>query len=329
MREISQQGRAQPEWRSYHIFHSVSGDPVLRGLVLPAVRELWSSQRFLRFFFIRFGEGGLHVRLRFLCRVEDRQEIAATLATRAAEFFGHAHSDDSAGRVIAAPFEPETERYGGTELLGHSMDFFCLSSVHALQHVERHQEKPRLLALALRTLVRQALGFVSDANELARLMAYAVNGEWKRRTPLEERADREFEERREDYLRLLAEEIEGSFQSGARLTDTLLAEGALLLSQLTRGADSPVRWRIQSSQLHMTWNRMGIQNLEEIYLGRILWRAARHALDVRDDLRSTLAAALARRQIQSKGGFETLIGESLAQLAKPFPRKLSERRRIG
>ena len=329
MREISQQGRAQPEWCSYHIFHSLSGDPVLRGLVLPAVRELWSSQRFLRFFFIRYGEGGLHVRLRFLCRVEeDRQEIAATLATRAAEFFDL--GDDAAGRIIAAPFEPETERYGGTELLGHSLDFFCLSSVHTLQQVERHQDKPRLLALALRTLVRQALGFVSEANELARLTAYTVNGDWKRRTPLEERADREFEGRREDYLRLLAEEIEGSFQSGARrLTDMLLAEGALLLSQLTRGADGPVRWRIQSSQLHMTWNRMGIRNLEEIYLGRILWRAVRHALDARDDLRSALAAALARRQIQSQGGFETLIGESLAQLAKPYSRKLSERRRKG
>jgi thiopeptide-type bacteriocin biosynthesis protein len=310
------------EWVAYHIFsHSRPGDEVLLGVVLPVVRDLWDRRRFVRFFFIRYGEGGPHIRLRFLCPSEAREDIEATLKRRVTEFFSQGDGPDLSDRMIQHPFEPETERYGGAELLGQSLDFFCLTSAYVLRQIELHHGVPksRLLALSMRALVRQALGFAADEDELSRLVAYAVNRESRSRSPLEERADWEFAARQEDYVRLLAEEIAFFLDSRARsrLTDTMLADGALLLKQGTRGASGPARWRILSSQLHMTWNRIGLQNLEESYLGRILWRAVRHLIDSKDGLRSSLAVALAQPRIQCKGGLETLIPKGIAQLARP------------
>jgi thiopeptide-type bacteriocin biosynthesis protein len=322
MSQISHQRFARSRWVAYHIFsHSRPGDEVLLGIVLPVVRELWGRRRFDRFFFIRYEEGGPHIRLRFLCSSEDREEIDATLKRYVIEFFAQADRVDSADRVIESPFEPETQRYGGAELLGQSLDFFCLTSAFVLQQIELNRGIPRsrLLALSMRALVRQALGFAAAEDDFSRLMAYPVNGKWRDHSPLEERADLEFEARQEDYIRLLAEEIAFSLDSQARsrLADTMLKDGALLLKQGIRNASSPVRWRILRSQLHMTWNRMSLQNLEEIYLGRILWRAVQHLADSNPSLRSSLTDALTQPKIRCKGGFETLIPASLTQLAQP------------
>jgi hypothetical protein len=177
-----------------------------------------------------------------------------------------------------------------------------------LQQIECNHgvAKSRLLALSLRALVRQALGFALGEDELSRLVAYVANGEWRGHSSLLERADREFEGRQEEYVRLLSEEI-GLFlnpEARSRLGDAMLADGALLLSQSTRSASNPVRWRILSSQLHMTWNRMGIRNLEEVYLGRILWRAVRHLVDTDNGLGPSLAEALTQPKIRCKGGFD-------------------------
>ncbi len=305
-------------WVSYHIFLlSQPGDQVLRGLVLPAIRDLWKRQRFLRFFFIRYGEGGPHIRLRFLCSPEDKDEIETILKLRAADFFG---LGDVSGRMIEFPFVPETERYGGAEFIGHSLDFFCLTSTYVLQQLEsnRSLERSKLLAVALRVLVRQTAGFAADENEIASLAAYAVNGEWQRFPPLEARADREFEGQMQDYVRLFIEEVECSLGSQAclRLADTMITDGALLLSQQIRSASGPVRWRILTSQLHMTWNRMGIRNLEEIYLGRILWRSVRHVIDSNDSLRSSLVETLTRTRFRYKDDFETLISTSLSHMGR-------------
>lgn len=325
MDAISHQAVLQSGWLSHHVsYNSRPGDQLLRGLVLPVVRDLWSHRRFLRFFFIRYWEGGPHIRLRFLCFPEDREEIHSTLTLRSSEFFGHGDSPDAAGLVVESPFDPETQRYGGSELLEHSLEFFCLTSAYVLQQIGQHQgmTKSKLLALALRALVRQMLGFATDENELARLVGYAADPEWELSTLMEKRADQEFESRKDEYLRLLAEEIEYAtdMQARSRLAETMLTDGALLLSRRIRNASDPVRFRILSSQLHMTWNRMGIRRLEEIYLGRILWRAVGHVVASDSSLRSSLADILTQRKSRCEDEFETLVSASLAQLVRSFSR---------
>src|SRR5262249_1722010 len=142
--------------------------------------------------FIRYELGGPHVRLRLRLRSEAaREQTGCRLATAAADFFarwpspvpvdeevirtrnrsilatnpleddGSVYPDNS---LRAFPFLPETERYGGPELLEHSLDFFALSSIETLSHLAEHGEKPRSQQLPahFRLLARQAWGLSPD-----------------------------------------------------------------------------------------------------------------------------------------------------------------------
>jgi thiopeptide-type bacteriocin biosynthesis protein len=57
---------ARPGWVSYHVFLEPPLEPFLLGSVLPFVRAERQCGRLRRFFFIRYSEEGLHLRLRFL-----------------------------------------------------------------------------------------------------------------------------------------------------------------------------------------------------------------------------------------------------------------------
>ena len=301
-------GNGEPEagsrWASYHIFYHASLDLLLLDLVLPVLRELWSRNRLRRFFFIRYPMGGPHVRLRLFGGPADLQEAADILARQAADFFSRRPSTtpvdenvirernqrllkDDPEEIDAVypdnsfaeiPFRPEVERYGGEALIERSLELFSLSSAATLALLQSHASEPRsrLLGAAMRILLRQALGFAADGEELARFVAYPLppgGGP----SPLTARADQEFERQPESYVRLLSEEIESSLALGPphELDGFLLTEGSHRLDRHLRSASPSVRWRVVSSQLHMTANRLGLKNPEEAYFGRILWRAAR------------------------------------------------------
>jgi hypothetical protein len=332
-----------PQWVSYHVFHHDAGDQVLLRLALPAVRDLWRRRRIVRFFFVRYGLGGPHVRLRLLCAPKHRGEIDEVVQGHAAELFARWPSDrrlsdeeirgrnqhylagDTAGGIdavypdnsmIELPFHPEVERYGGPELLDHSLCFFCVSSVYVLRQAELRVGEPRsrLLARGLRALLRQALGFAATGEEVSRLVAYAGNGLGP--APLLERADQEFERGREAYGRLLREEVENALDPAARtrITDSLLTEAARLLRRQIRSAPDAVRWRIVSSQCHMTANRMGLLSPEELYVGRILWRTLQHVANADPALWSSLESSVREPGRRRPGGMSALAAASLQQL---------------
>src|SRR5690349_1822936 len=77
--------RADSEWVSYHVFYQGSCDRVLSRLVLPALISL--EKRIERFFFLRYGLGGPHIRLRLLCAPEDRRACDESFRDSATDFF--------------------------------------------------------------------------------------------------------------------------------------------------------------------------------------------------------------------------------------------------
>jgi hypothetical protein len=338
--------RAPFAWASYHIFYHERIDRVLLRLVLPLVRELGRQRKIASFFFLRYGLGGPHVRLRLLCAPRHRKSIDDALQRHAAEFFERYPSTmprsedeirqrnrffldhDTAGgidsvypdnSVIELPFHPEVERYGGAELLEHSLRFFCLSSAYVLRQVERHPEaaKPHLLGLALRALLGQALGFAINREELSRLVTYA-DGQGE--SVLAQRANQELERDREGYLRLLREEVEsaGDPEALESITESMLTDAARLLRRRIRGASGPVQWQILGSQLHMTANRMGLLRAEEIYVGRILRSILQHASESDAALRSSLEDLVSNSRLHWKGGLKNMASAALRQLVQPL-----------
>jgi hypothetical protein len=248
-----------------------------------------------RFFWIRYNLGGPHVRLRLEVEPAHARAAAARVHADAEAFFRRAPStatqpDDvvrrrnrgivpsdrfAAGQedvvfadhsVAELPVQLEVDRYGGAAVLEHSLGFFALSSAVALGFVAAHRHLPAAerLAGAVRMLVRQARGYADDGAELVRLLGYALPPAG-RQSPYVAAADAAFATQGDALRRVLRSELD---------SDPLpeLALGARDLSSALRGCAR--REAIGASHLHMTANRLGLTNREEIYLSRLMVLAA-------------------------------------------------------
>src|SRR5262249_20794619 len=66
---------AGQSWLSFHVFLPGLVEPFLVGYFLPALKVEQAARRVKRFFFIRYREGGLHLRLRFLTTSQAGPEV--------------------------------------------------------------------------------------------------------------------------------------------------------------------------------------------------------------------------------------------------------------
>lgn len=334
-------------WLAFHAHYHGNRDLLLTDWVRPVVEVLLAARRIRRFFFIRFDLGGPHVRLRLEipdghdATVEEAVEEAVERAAN--ELFRRAPSTEPLAEEVIrrqsvgivkldpgedddtvypdnslhrAPFQPETERYGGPRLLEPSLDFFTLSSVRVLGFVAEHGDLPRgrQLSQALRLLFRQAVGLASGGEDLAALLEGLVTSRGDALAPIAERGDQIFEQQREVLSALLRQEIETLAEAGAPATfGTPCADAgaARALADAVAGADPPTRHRIAWSQIHMTANRLGLTNPEEVYLSRLLARALAVATAADPRTQEHLQAALARPAPAPLAG---CLAEALASL---------------
>ena len=309
-------------WLSFHLFYHASRDLPLLELVEPLAGELWHDGLVRRFFFIRYELGGPHLRLRF----QPADQEGALLATerkveeRVREFLERRPSRESVGEekirrrnknilandgdaedvlypdntLLAFPPIFEEERYGGPGLLPLSLDFFNLSSLAAFDFVARYRDEPRSRRLtgALRALLAQATGHAQAMDDLKRLVMYAEI--WSRGTAslFLDRADAAYAKQPDAYRQVVRRALEAVLDSPTDEGGVPLVAGAVGLSREVASASAEHRREIANSQLHMSANRMGLANAEEVYLGRILldaledletsepdlWRETDHAL---------------------------------------------------
>jgi thiopeptide-type bacteriocin biosynthesis protein len=163
-------------------------------------------------------------------------------------------------------FRPESERYGGDLFLDSSLGYFALSSALALQFIGTHGDLPwgRQLPMISGILARQAWGFAANKEELLDLVDYSRTFWGDAPTHIAAKGDRAFARQAETFL--------GMFRHQFQESDGL-AQGAHCLSKDVSSANPVVRRRILHSHMHLMANRLGLQNLEEIYLCRILRRS--------------------------------------------------------
>jgi Lantibiotic biosynthesis dehydratase C-term len=290
------------EWLSFHLAYSGDRDRLVTELVRPTVRSLWQEGKLASFFFLRHVQGGPHVRLRIRPLPASREEVGEVVRRRAASYLSSfpspargenggvsllersmqsqevgngepaALTDNSFYEVA---FEPEIERYGGNGAIGASLDFFALSSARVLGLLEhrRNVSAGEWLTIALRLEARHVLGFAEDRESLEELLAELQAGERPGTEFIRERADRTFGESGERLVQLLRGEVEKV--GVAALSPIEDGEVARALSREIAGLPRAIRARIFASQLHMTANRLGLANVEEAYVARILWRTFR------------------------------------------------------
>jgi hypothetical protein len=298
-------GEKEGSWLNYHLYYHQDLGYASLQFVRPLVVELLRSGWIDSFFFIRYQLGGPHLRLRLRpcpgaaalvagvakARAQDflvsqpstsklteevilrsNQEI---LASEPHEFDASVYPDNT---FLEFPFRPEIERYGGPELWEDSLDFFTLSSATVLEFLSDYGSEPRsrLLALAFRVLACQALHFAWDEEDLVSLLRYAVDVWGGKMLRARAKADRVFGEQRRTFEQVFERELyllkvgPKVVASGREEAKAQLGEASRRLSWTVQMVNRDVHQRVGTSQLHMTANRLGLSNAEEVYLSQIL-----------------------------------------------------------
>src|SRR5262245_20871429 len=122
----------RPEWIYWRLegFGSdgvcAAMDSALIRLVGPAVEAFTARSWINCFFFLRYHEGGPHLRLRFsLQRGAQRGDVAAALLEML-------EATKCELRLVEGTYEPEVQKYGGLEAIKHAERHFFASSRLAL-----------------------------------------------------------------------------------------------------------------------------------------------------------------------------------------------------
>lgn len=146
------------DWHAYHIFYHRfdKQDSLLLDCIAPLVAEFQEKELCKDWFFIRYWEGGPHIRLRFLdpdpsveSMIHERitnfieayppkEEITWDQYYQNHKFDGEPIDPNTLpwypnGSIVKLPYEPEYERYGGTAAMAISEKIFTHSSEMALK----------------------------------------------------------------------------------------------------------------------------------------------------------------------------------------------------
>jgi thiopeptide-type bacteriocin biosynthesis protein len=183
--------RARRSWSGLHChlhWTPPDVDAFLVDTIAPALDRLRAEGRIGDWFFIRYAEGGPHLRL----RVGDAAPgVAAELATELARLVAQAPpppaapppADESTvggdrhrhGTVVEVGYRPETGRYGGADAIVEAEEVFCRSTDVALRILATPRSPRARLAVATDLIIATALALDLDRLETGRwLRAYAA-----------------------------------------------------------------------------------------------------------------------------------------------------------
>ncbi|MCF6471837.1 hypothetical protein FAF44_26090 [Nonomuraea sp. MG754425] len=273
-------------WVSAHLFYQGSLDRVLTGLVGPLLRELPAE----RAFFLRYWDGGPHVRLRVLpADPADEPGIRDLIGERATRFFAAEPSADLLGdaeylrrarrfgaregvafaermyannSAVFLPYEPEHRRYGtGASLAG----------------VERHFHESSRLAL---NVVED--GLTADRRETGVLCFLLVS--WllaaddparsaRRRLARPDDRSEPLYDRQRARLRHAVTAMDRVRRGWPQLPDGNLRRWTSSLARMIAALDGPSPERVADLCAHLFANRVGVRIDTERSLRHLAARA--------------------------------------------------------
>lgn len=282
-------------WEAVHLF-ARELDRLLCGPVDELIR--WFIARkgtTAPYFFIRYGEGGPHIRLRIFADVETREAFLHQV-----ERVAGGNADIL--RVERQPYEPEFGRYGGRDVM-RLAEWQFRSSSRAVLEMIRDAFPPTSAwrtAVAIRMEVAFALGCgmtpVSSSWFFTRLSDAWLNAAIKSDLPHEQKVmmqehlrsafEQSFAAQSDAVLELCsdlrttADELERDESLGEFAAATRRYAAALGVNNGVAEL-TPRQWEALSGVVHMTSNRLGIVTGEEAFIafmaGRVLASAASRA----------------------------------------------------
>lgn len=302
------------EWLSLHIFESGDLDSFLVDRLLPAVRAFREEGLIERWFFLRYWNGGPHIRCRLECTAGTdtlHRRVAAELGLRVSDQARESGGPDSTGSGAEAsaalerrlagdsgalleevePLQPagtvqrrrfalDPLRFGGPERSEQALSHFCVSSDIAATlspHVRNRRAELHAIALHFAAeTVRSLLLHGEDPQEAMAVLAAQMPDS-------KAAADRDWAD--PETQPGLADRIDAHLRSGPplagasprfnRCLETWQGEMAALGGEL-HGPEGTIA-SVAIDFLHLLNNRLGLTGFEEFYLYALLARALEFA----------------------------------------------------
>jgi thiopeptide-type bacteriocin biosynthesis protein len=260
-------------WRSFHFQPLETPELFLARAFRPFLERYVWPQAGTRAFFIRYeDEQGPHLRLRLRAEAAYMQE---TLLPAFSEWMA------DRGAWTEVPYEPETERYGGPEGLALAEEYFHQSTRVVLDRLHRPYTYGDALfdTLRLHTITAFAGGmtraeagtyFGRLADQWLPLFFQSEEEGWQEQVKADfENAYARQEEALQGTLQALWQNLEQEkFDKTQPEWLRWLRANQLILDQF-----GPNLEKVLPSLLHLTGNRIGLNNQDEVYVLYILSRA--------------------------------------------------------
>lgn len=262
-------------WLSYHIYPLETAEVFLARAVRPFLEKyIWPTAG-ARAFFIRYeDEKGAHIRLRLRGEDEWLQEVL--LPAFAEHFSGR-------GDIDLVRYLPETERFGGEAAMNWAEEHFHLSTRVMLDRLNRPYTYGDAMfdAMRMHATTAFAAGWPREKSawyfgqlcdqwmEVFLQPAGGENstGEWK--DALKEEFNRSFAPQRDALISAMSElwlALEkGKFDQGQPEWLRWLRGNEIILPELGENLEKAL-----PSLIHLTNNRLGVNNHDEVYLNYLL-----------------------------------------------------------
>lgn len=245
---------SRADWHTFYVWTPEGrdqADGLIRDVLVPLAGRAVEEGTVERWFFLRYSEGGLHVRW----RLQTTPEIAETLAAQAGRQSGLA--------VTEGTYQREPERYGGAEHLDRAERVFCASSEIAARLLADRPSSAERLTAAVALVIATARGLGLDvASTVGWLRSNAYSWRWHlepgeagRSAALMGHAITAGRERAGTIRGHFEAEPGGDWFELVRVT-----------SAAQHGLGTPRRLGIWASQLHLMLNRIGVTPDEERWI---------------------------------------------------------------
>ena len=299
-------------WVSAYIYfdgniYSDECDFVIKQILVPFLEDMENSELFKRYFFIRYSEGGTHIRVRFygntlMLENKLRPLFENKINRNLSKFFtdmnkngGEKVLDPKKFFIKWIPYEPETERYGGKEAVKIAEEFFFYSSVTANEIIKHFgtNDKSSRLGKGLALMVILLFKFCVSKEMAGKLVSNYSSGylkaiakEEKYQEVLIESFDAGFNSQSKKLVELVNtlwdileenEELPYVLESYSKNLDIIYQklrqgwENNKVIIRETQVYDwDTCVFSIIPSYIHMMNNRLGIAVYEESYLAHLI-----------------------------------------------------------
>ncbi|QIL41395.1 hypothetical protein G7074_20285 [Pedobacter sp. HDW13] len=256
------------KWLAVYIFYKGDADVLLKQLVYPLIQK-WPCS----WFFIRYWDGGDHIRLRLKAALSAHHLIVEELNQLSAQ------AEINVTKLQVAVYEPETDRYGNIQSMVWAERYFECSSVYVLNWIVKKEPKHSVSIQAIKLHLVLLFALKCDNATLINICNFFIAG-WlpklfNQQDPVTTQKifwlnqfESTFKPAKNQILQA-ANQFWQCLDRGEINNDTtvFLSESIAIMHLYQKAEFKQEKlFQVITSFMHMNNNRLGISNNEEAYI---------------------------------------------------------------